>query len=104
MRLAFNEGLSSSCFNKPDSWPCVGLIAKHKDSETGWLSAGGVPGVFDAAWLPSGSGKEPLLPDPLLTHSKVLPVLCCLLKLQERCSLKIFFFLGISFAGKVGPR
>lgn len=61
--------------------------------------------MFDAAWLPSGSGNEPLLPDPLLTHSKVLPVLWYLLKLQGRCSLKIFFFfLGISIAGKVDPR
>lgn len=56
--------------------------------------------MFDAACLPSGSGNKPLLPDPLLTHSKVLPVLWCLLKLQGMCSL----FLGISIAGKVDPR
>lgn len=60
--------------------------------------------MFDAAWLPSGSGNKPLLPDPLLTHSKLLPVLWYLLKLQGRCSLKIFFSLGISIAGKVDPR
>lgn len=58
--------------------------------------------MFDVAWLPSGSGNESLLPDPLLTHSKVLLVLCYLLELQGRCSLKIFF-LGISIAGEVDP-
>lgn len=47
--------------------------------------------MFDVAWLPSGSGNESLLPDPLLTHSEVLLVLCYLLELQRRCSLKIFF-------------
>lgn len=31
--LASNEGLSSSCFHKPDLWPPVGQIANYKDSK-----------------------------------------------------------------------